>query len=573
MAYQEQVQLFRFDLNYFTDYLSKPGGFTEYLGTFLIQFYYYPKAGAFIITLIGIASYALTGHILKKYRISGVIFPYIPALIFFILLNDYLFNPGYIIDFFLVLIFFAIFISIQKNRTRYLFGFIGWTFLYIAAGGFSFLGTLFCIIHEILFAKKQYSIYTALAFALMALLIPYLSWRFLYLIPFKKAWSDTVISDYRNITKYAILLIFLYIPLLLLIIKIFPGSSEKTWLQSDWNWKSLLAAIIIIFSFSIVIEKYVYDSKLRLFFKIDYNVQHDGWDQVLKLTSQYTETNHLILYYINLALYKTGHLGDRMFHYSQIGIPGLWLNREGDEISLFLGGEFFYHLGDINEAHRWAFDAMIAKGQSSPRLLKQLVLTSIVNAELVTAEKYLNILDQSMFYRNWSKKHRNYLNNPDLLNRDPEIVAKRRLLIHNDFLATSDYSDISLRKLLENHPDNRMAFEYYMSSLLLDKDLVAFASNINRLKDFGYKEIPVHFEEALLLQINYMKQNLLPQGYGIRKNTIERFKSYADAYYSYTGKPEMAAQLFSRSFGNTYWFYLHFVNNQALSNESEHPFN
>ena len=174
----------------------------------------------------------------------------------------------------------------------------------------------------------------------------------------------------------------------------------------------------------------------------------------------------LILYYTNLALYKTGHLGDRMFYYNQIGVPGLWLNREGDEISLFLGGELFYHLGNINEANRWAFDSMVSNGQSSPRLLKQLVLTSLINGDLAVAGKYLYQLERSFFYRNWAKHYRNFLNDPELMLKDPEITGKRHFLIKTDFVSGSNDTGIALKPLLEDHPDNRMAFEYYMSSFV-----------------------------------------------------------------------------------------------------------
>jgi hypothetical protein len=127
--------------------------------------------------------------------------------------------------------------------------------------------------------------------------------------------------------------------------------------------------------------------------------------------------------------------------------------------------------------------------------------------------------------------------------------------------------------LLENHPGNKMAFEYYMSSLLLDKNLIAFAANIDRIKDFGYKEIPAHYEEALLIYMGYYKKNAVPEGYGIRKSTYQHFNDYAKAYSSRSGSPETAAPFFQRSYGNTYWFYLHFINNRASSNEAKHPFN
>jgi hypothetical protein len=443
----------------------------------------------------------------------------------------------------------------------------------MAAGGFSLLATLICIIHELLFTKNRFRFFTASGFAFIALFLPYLAYKIIYFITIREAWFDPAFFTLRKITKYILLLLIAYFPLLLIVIKILPAASKKTWLQSGWNLKTILAGVIVIFAFAGVFKKYAYNPKLNLFFKIDHYIQQAKWDKVLELASRSREPNRLILYYTNLALHKTGHLGDRMFYYNQIGVSGLWLNREGDEISLFLGGELFYHLCNINEAYRWAFDSMVTNGQSSPRLLKRLVLTSLINGDLAVAEEYLNILDQSLFYRNWSKHYHNYLNDPDLLLKDPEITSKRHLLINADFVSGSNDSEIALKPLLENHLGNRMAFEYYMSSRLLDKDLNAFAANIDRIKDFGYKEIPLHYEEALLIYMGYVKKNVIPQGYGIRKSTVQHFKEYAKVYSSRSGSPETAAQSFDKSFGNTYWFYFHFINNRASSNESSHPFN
>ncbi len=573
MAYQEQLQLFRFDWNYLHNFLIKPGGLTEYIGDFLIQFYVYPLIGAFIITIAGIAVYILTRYIFRKYRITGPIWLYIPALLLIVLQNDYMFDIGYVLGLLFVLTFFAIYISLRIRIIRFTIGLVGWVFLYMTAGEFALLATLICFIHELFFTKDRYRLLLASGFAVIAVVFPYIACHTIYLIPLKEAWLNPNYFTLIKITKFTFILSLLYFPFLLILVKILPEALKETLLRFGWNWKTGFIGIIILAVFIAGIKKYAYEPDLRLFLEIDHNIQHAKWDRVLELSSKSSVTNHLILYYTNLALYKTGHLGDRLFYYKQIGIPGLWLNRDKDEISLFLGGELYYHLGNINEANRWAFDAMVANGQYPPRLMKQLVLTSLINGDLIVAGKYLNIVDQSLFYRNWAKHYRSYLSNPNVLNSDPEIAMKRHFLIHSDLIAGSINSDIGLKKLLEVHPDNRMVFEYYMSSLLLEKNLVDFVANIKRIKDFGFKNLPVHYEEALLIYMDYTKRNAVPQGYGIRKTTVQRYMDYSKAYSSRKGSSETAAQYFYKLYDNTYWFYLHFINNRASSYESTHPFN
>ena len=155
MAYQEQIQLFRFDRNYFAGFLTSPGGLADYAGAFFTQFFLNPIAGAFIVTLLGIGIFALTRIIFKTYKIQGLVWSFIPALFVFALQSDYMFNLGYSVGLVLAISFFAIYISLRNEKFRYTFGIIGWPVLYLAAGGFSFVAALLIILHESLFAEKS----------------------------------------------------------------------------------------------------------------------------------------------------------------------------------------------------------------------------------------------------------------------------------------------------------------------------------------------------------------------------------------------------------------------------------
>ena len=45
LSFQEQYQLFLFDTGYFVERISVPGGLADWLGEFLVQFYYVFVAG------------------------------------------------------------------------------------------------------------------------------------------------------------------------------------------------------------------------------------------------------------------------------------------------------------------------------------------------------------------------------------------------------------------------------------------------------------------------------------------------------------------------------------------------
>ena len=52
LSYQEQLQMFLFDGDYFCERMSEPGGLARYLAEFLVQFYNGVTIGAVIIALL-----------------------------------------------------------------------------------------------------------------------------------------------------------------------------------------------------------------------------------------------------------------------------------------------------------------------------------------------------------------------------------------------------------------------------------------------------------------------------------------------------------------------------------------
>ena len=114
LVYLEDMQLFRFDWYYFLSILAKPGGISEYSGIFLTQFFLNSVTGAFIVTWAGIVTYALTDLILRKYRISGMLWSFFPVLLQLALQSDHLYKFWYSIAILFTLSFIAIYISIKN---------------------------------------------------------------------------------------------------------------------------------------------------------------------------------------------------------------------------------------------------------------------------------------------------------------------------------------------------------------------------------------------------------------------------------------------------------------------------
>ena len=557
LVYQEQTHLFLFNAGYLASFLEKPGGLALYAGSFLIQFCTDPIAAALITTLQCVALFLISVKILKKFNVSGVIWSFIPVLLLNALQSYHLYLPGTTIGLLLSLLYFLTYISVKSHKYRYLTGAAGIIVLYFTAGSFAYLAALLSIIHELSFSDSPGRFFAVPAYILLSFLIPVVSSKMIFYTNPGETWLPVMPFDLKRPLMPFLYCLLIYFPVMLISTRLWKAV-RNTSFNSSWNWKTITAGLLVFALLTFLVIRFAYDKRTEILLRIDHHVQKQEWDRALEYSFLYPGSNQLVLFYGNLAMYKTGQMGDKMFHLPQTGISGLLLEWKRNEVTPFFGGEVFYHLGYTSEAYRWAFEAMVAIGLN-PRSLKRLVITSLIKDETRIAQHYINILNETLFYREWARHYQELLDDPDLLAKDKEITEKRYFHMHTDILASLDGRDIGLLRMLQDHPDNRMAFEYYMASLLLTRDLDKFAENVYRLKDLGYTYIPVHYEEAMLAYLDHAKKNIVPAGYSISQETFIRLSGYVDIFNSSSNRNSAARSLYP-NYGGTYWFYMNFTN-------------
>jgi hypothetical protein len=557
ILYLEQNQLFIWSLDYLKEQFSLPGGLSQYLGSFFTQFFISSWAGAFIYTLNAVAVFALSYYIFKKHNIENIVISFVPVWLMAILQSNEFFAFGQAVGFLLLLSYFALYISINNSRSRYSFFLIGWPAFYLLTGGFSISLVLLCVLHEILFRKEKKLYIIAIFYVVTGVLLPYLSSRLIFYIQPDKIFTYPVVFELHSIFLYALILFFVWTPLILLagfFLEKFKSLKNRL---LPWSIVNVLAGMAIIVMMFFVVNKYAWNKMADMMLGADHYVQHGEWNEVLKLSDRYPGYNTLVIYYTNLALYKSGKLLDKMFNYPQIGSQGLRLKWQRN-LNLFFGGEVFSQLSYNNESIHWAFESLVAKGLN-PRSLKKLTVGCIVNGNYDIAGKYLSLLNRTIFYRKWARRHIRYLHDPDLAEEDIEITRYRNLLARSNFF--SEVNGMNLQDLLKNHPENQMAYEYLLASLLLDRNLDDFAKVVLNMKSYGYETLPLHIEEALIFYNFYEKKEVIPAGYSFRQETIDRFNDYARLYTRFRNNREVAALELGKKYGKTYWYYLQFPNN------------
>jgi hypothetical protein len=282
----------------------------------------------------------------------------------------------------------------------------------------------------------------------------------------------------------------------------------------------------------------------------------EKWDEAIRFQEEKPSRNLIGQYYYNIALSETDQLCDRLFFGSQDFLAGS-LVLPWSDAHLNRGAYFYYAIGLMNEAHRWAYEEMVIYGYR-PQNIQLLAKTSLINGDYRMARKYINILKKTIYYRGWAKKYGEMADNPDLIRSDPELGAKLRILPKNIFFIQFNEPQNNLPLILEGQPDNRKAIEYYLAGLLLTKKVEIAVNNIKSMKASGYTRIPRHIEEAALMYNN--STGIFPDlgGLAISRETRMRFDQYFASYVAERKNPATLKENMQKQFGDTYWYYFHF---------------
>ena len=579
LPFQEQFQLFLFTKNYFLETCSHPGGFCNYAGRFLTQFFLFPFVGAMIISclLTGIQQlvYAIIRRISK--HSAGLFLSFLPSLFYWYLLCDESYRAGGIIALLIALTvtLAGTFFKSQSVRRIYLFACI--PVLYWLAGGVVILFIILLSMYEWRHCKdvaRRVSIinfrhvFTIIAAVCFAFSLPFIAKYFLAQYPlYRYLWG----VDYvRFIAHSPVMIAYLWILIFIVVagVSFLPNRKPNKIKFAHSVIQSLSYSVILFLAIYFVIVKYAYPKYLyqEEIMAYDYHCRMKNWDKMIELADRKSPTEPMAISCLNLALYKTGQLPDKMFHYFQAGPEGLLRNFQRDYILPMIGTEPYYYLGFVNSAQRFITDAMsaIPDGQKSVRIFQRLSETNLINGYYEVASKYLHHLENTLFYRNWAKNTRSFLYDEAKIDAHPEWGEIRRFQIDIDFIYKENEKSMMLLKFFQHRPDNRMAYEYLMAYTLLTKDIRNFPHYFQLEKDFTYQETPKSWQEALVFIKEVSNNNMDTISYPISKPVMQEFAAYANIYTTFQS-PEPALR---KQFSKTYWYYLHFINFNRTNTES-----
>ncbi|WP_455639793.1 DUF6057 family protein [Parabacteroides sp.] len=551
----EQSQLFQLTWEYISAKLAMPGGFALVLSEFLVQFFILPYVGAAITSgLLVVAGLGIRGIVRKIIPDTNLFLLYLLPVILLMFVHfdfNYLVCGTVALDIMLGALYLCLHIS--SSKWRMVTEIVLTPVLYGTLGPVAVLFAILVTVYELL--NKTTGWYWMLFSCLSAILCGICSVYFAALGEYRFAFLPDAYYHTALVPKpviyYSWISIFVVL-LLAFVLKRKKEPEKKVVLVIG----SILQVILLFLLCWWGIPEYG-DNKSAKVKELDYYTRTGQWDTILE-ESKGSLTNYLNICFLNLALAHKGELADKAFSFDQRGPLGLMVNwNRTEQISILLS-EIAFAMGNSALAQQMAFEAYAtAIGEGNPHALKILVQTNIIYGEYPVAEKYINILENTYYYKTWADKYRLYLYNDEAIERDPVLGAMRKSLPEKNYLSEIKGMENDLRVIAETNPSNKNAIQYLGIFYLLAKDMENFKKMVETY--YGTDILPVlpkSFQEAVITlseaEPDYWKR------FDISPSVMQRFVGYKKQVLANRSNKSALPGLMRRAYGDTYWFYFMF---------------
>lgn len=237
--------------------------------------------------------------------------------------------------------------------------------------------------------------------------------------------------------------------------------------RGTWIIGGLTCALLLIGGTMVV--RSAMQKEQEEFMRFNYLERNKAWDTIILRAQSDGVKSREAAICVNLALAMRGEMQQNMhLTISQWGEESLLPEFHGEWQHTMVVSDAFYYMGLINTAQRYAFDAQeaIPNMKKSARCLKMLAETNIVNGDYRVARKYLNLLSQTLYYRQWAQEVLHVIADEQEVEKQPMWQKLRKMRVQDDLISTSSRKH-QLKALMEHDSTNYLATNYAMVYLSL----------------------------------------------------------------------------------------------------------
>ena len=550
LCFQEQYQMFLFDIGYFLERIVLPGGLADYISEFLVQFYYMPVLGGTIIALLLMSIQAISWGLMKQFGMKavfpGYLLSFVPSIVLWCAMGDQNLLLSFVVALSGALLMGWIHNRFHNRLVKVVFELVSTALVYWFLGPVVFLYAALMIGDTLMKGKQNGHILSSLGYS-ACLLILTVAWILLTTqslqYPLYRIFSGLNYYRYPGTVSPLPLGVMIWT-----VVVVFFGMvpDGHAWIKKLQQSKVVIAlAYVLVIVASWFGIKASFDAMTYDLIDYDFLVRTEQWDKIIEKAEKKPATTPLGVSCVNLALSQKGQLADRLFEFYQNGGEGLFPTFTRDMISPVSTAEIFFRLGMVNDAERYMFEAQeaIPNYRKSARLTRRIIECEIINGNYQVAAKLLRRLQKTLFYSNWANQTMALLGNEKAINRHP-IYGKLRKYREKkqDFLFSDREMDQMLGLLFLNDNHNRMAYEYLMCYELLQRDLEKFVQYYPLGRFVGYDHIPRSFQEILIG--NWMKTHSDPRTipYSVDAQNVNNTLNFIQLYMQNPKNPQLGQQ-------------------------------
>lgn len=575
---------------HFKECMQLPAGLLFFIGGFLTQFFYIPALGAAILIFLWVIIALITK---KAFSIRNLLMPLTLVVPFMLLVS--VIDLGY-------WIYYIKFIGYYFVPTLGLLLVVSWAALRLPKKGlwtvipaltyplFGIYSLLCMAITGLQGVKgkngndekthsmqgKWYLMNVAIPFVL-AVVTPVLWFRAYSELALENAWiSGFPIFEAEMASSWTLSMPFI-IAIVWLFILAIPKPSKWTNLVADKlnGYKlSLLCSTLIFVALAFITHKanfdnYNYHAEMRM-----YNAAEDyDWDKILQESAKLPgDATREMVILKNIALFNKGTVGNQFFHYNNMGEkPYVRDSLKVHMVQTAAPLLYMFH-GKVNFSTRWCIENSVEYGYSYNNL-RILAICALVSEEYKLARKYLDILSNTLFQKEWAEHYMPATSKTYMLNQHniqkyyPELANIIDLQRHMGSVLDGDngipemylinYFSRSMNK------DSKYFQEMTLVYALVQKDIQLFWP---RFVQYAYlnsdKTMPIHYQEAA-----YLYGKLEPQSMDISRMPFdqqqivaryERFNQTAQSLLSTGLDTKQVGENMKAVYGDTFWWFYFF---------------
>ena len=547
ISFNEELQLFLFDADYLTKFITYSGGIAVGIGAFLMQFYSSLTMGALILAIVSIALQRLTWLLACKQNTPEAFYvlSFLPSIFLLHIMGNENIMLGVAIAIIISLVVCLCYSRLQTEKIRWIAS-VGFTIgLYLVAGFGVYMFVFYLFITELQKAKLSHAIVKLSVAMLSVVVCIIICYRF-SLYPLSRI-ATGMINFYRFKVAFVADIAQLG---LVSVATPFVISQLKRVKVSTFSITIACISVALLF---IVASQMRFSDRKYIIMNYDMLLRQHNWDGIIHLAQTESPQTPLEVYSVNFALAMRGELADRLFEFPQHSPQGLIPTFKREITYSLMANEVYFSLGMINTAQRFVFEAQesIPNDQKSGRMMRRLVETNMLNGQYDVAKRYLNILLKTISYRKWAKEMLTYLGNEQKINDHPFYGEMRQLRVINDFFYSDEEVDQMLGLLFIHNKTNRLALDYLLCYELLSHDNKHFMKYYPLTSKLtNYNRIPKAYQEALVYSWAQNHNSFDGIISGISPQVKSNFTAFVSAYQ------KQSQDINNDIFRQTYWYYM-----------------